>query len=85
MAKARLARARHQRIDVVLVVLVEGAGAGRGDQHGERQHERAGRRLRPGPRRDGETGERGKHDDEADAQLEQYPHSLELFFSVSLH
>jgi hypothetical protein len=40
--------ARHQRIGVVFVILVEGAGAGRRDQHGEGQHE-SGQRLRLGP------------------------------------
>jgi hypothetical protein len=62
-------RARHQRIGVVLVVLVEGSGAGRRHQHGERQHHEL-QRAEAGPAADGEAGQRGEGDDHADAQLE---------------
>jgi hypothetical protein len=68
-----LARARHEAVALMLDVLIERAGAGGRRQHRQREHQHL-RRREPGAGRDHEPDERGDHDQEPDAQLEQRKH-----------
>ena len=63
------AGARHQGVEIALVILVEGPGAGRGYQHGKRQNDN----LPPAQSSagaDGQPGQRRKSNDDTNAQLE---------------
>jgi len=71
-----LAGTRHQVIAVVFVILVEGAGAGRRNQHRQGQHQQL-QQAQGRPRADRKSGQRGEGDDDADAQLEDAQNGTE--------